>query len=59
MPGGLRGLQNRCRLVPRAEVGSIPILSAIFLVKGGDDDVPRADPQAYGALIVRWLSFQA
>lgn len=30
MPGGPRGLQNRCRFVLRAEVGSIPTLSAIF-----------------------------
>lgn len=30
MPGGPRGLQNRCRLVNRAEVGSIPTLSAKF-----------------------------
>ena len=28
MPGGPRGLQNRCRFVIRAEVGSIPTLSA-------------------------------
>ena len=30
MPGGPRGLQNRCRFVKRAEVGSIPTLSATF-----------------------------
>lgn len=30
MPGGPRGLQNRCRFrIPGAEVGSIPILSAL------------------------------
>lgn len=28
MPGGCRGLQNRCRRVQRAGVGSIPSLSA-------------------------------
>ena len=28
MPGGLRGLQNRCRLAKRAEVSSILTLSA-------------------------------
>ena len=31
MPGGPRGLQNRCRFVIRAEVGSIPTLSANFV----------------------------
>ncbi len=30
VPGGPRGLQNRCRQVILAEVGSIPSLSAIF-----------------------------
>lgn len=30
MPGGPRGLQNRCRQVILAEVGSIPSLSVIF-----------------------------
>lgn len=29
-PGGLRGLQNRCRRVILAGVGSIPSLSAIL-----------------------------
>ena len=33
MPGGPRGLQNRCRFVSRAEVGSIPTLSAIFWIR--------------------------
>lgn len=30
MPGGPRGLQNRCRSAWRDEVGSIPILSALI-----------------------------
>jgi hypothetical protein len=29
VPGGPRGLQNRCRFVYRTEVGSIPTLSAM------------------------------
>ena len=39
MPGGLRGLQNRCRLAKRAEVSSILTLSASNL---SGDRLPNA-----------------
>lgn len=43
MPGGPRGLQNRCRFVLRAEVGSIPTLSATFTEESSKSAESRTD----------------
>ena len=57
MPGGPRGLQNRCRFA-RAGAGSIPVLSANFCQRKEVNRVARTDPSTDIAIVLRWVSSQ-